>query len=72
MKTVVSSPARNKLQEAFCCRPKEACDWRAAREEKALSCCAERCALLPEHGCLFIMQEGLFHTLLKLFVSPFR
>lgn len=70
MKTLVSNSVRNKLQEAFCCRPKEACDWRAVmRKEKVLSCCTEQCPLFPEPGYLFIMSEGHCHTLFKLFIT---
>lgn len=71
MKTLVSNSVRNKLQEAFYCRPKEACDCKTVmRKEKALSCCTEQCVLLPEPGYLFIMSEGCFHILSKLFVAP--
>lgn len=74
MKTLVSNSVRNKLQEAFCCRPKEACDWRVVMgKEKALSCCTEQCAaLLPDPGYLFIISEGHFHTLFKLFITPLK
>lgn len=72
MKTLVSSSGRNKLQDAFCCRPKEACDWKAVmRKEKVLSCCTEQCAPLPEPG-YFIISEGHFHTHFTLFITPLK
>jgi len=73
MKMLVSNSVRNKIQEAFCCRLKEGCDWGAVmRKEKSPSCSTEQCTLLPEPGYLFIMSEGRFHTLFKLLITPLK